>query len=234
MAYVLLFSIFDSYKANWSGCCILVCLRCRCPMLNICQNVEIRIVQGPFGVLTLCTRIIAVLTVLITRVIRKCWCSRLSVWRGSRLISRFFIVLIWINRLLLFLALGNSLGCCSATVFFGDPLCCCGSTVAELSSTSCEDECGGVRSRDLDLSSLLERRLCSADGGGSPDGDEGFISEKSLSDTSSGSGLIKGWVCGSCGTCAWGCLRSRDLDRSRCLSSCGWLIIVAVVRWNRN
>ena len=65
----------------------------------------------------------------------------------------------------------------------------CGSTVAELSSTSCEDECGGVRSRDLGLSSFLERRLCSADGGGPVAGDEGFISEKSSSDTSSVSGV---------------------------------------------
>ena len=78
---------------------------------------------------------------------------------------------------LCFLAFGGSLGCSSATVFF--PFCCCGSclrepscssgdldrsltrfcgsTVAEFSSRSCEDECGGVRSRDLDLSSLLER-----------------------------------------------------------------------------
>ena len=37
---------------------------------------------------------------------------------------------------------------------------------------SCGDERGGVRSRDLGLSSLLERPLCSADGGGPTDGDE--------------------------------------------------------------
>ena len=55
----------------------------------------------------------------------------------------------------------------------------CGSTVAESSSASCEDECGGTRSRDLDLSSLLERPLCSAHGGGQADGDEGSISDKS-------------------------------------------------------
>ena len=61
------------------------------------------------------------------------------------------------------------------------------STVAELSFTFCEDERGGVRSRDLDLSSLLERPLCSADGGGPADGDEGFTSENSSSDTSSSS-----------------------------------------------
>ena len=36
-----------------------------------------------------------------------------------------------------------------------------------------EDERGCVRSRDLDLSSLLERLLCSADGGGPADGDDG-------------------------------------------------------------
>ena len=80
---------------------------------------------------------------------------------------------------LCFLASGGSLGSFSATIFF--PFCCwgpchrepsrscgdldrsltrfCRSTVAELSSTSCEGECGGVRSRDLDLSSLLERPL---------------------------------------------------------------------------
>ena len=33
---------------------------------------------------------------------RKYWYRRLSIWRGSRLISRFFIVFIWINRLVLF------------------------------------------------------------------------------------------------------------------------------------
>ena len=64
--------------------------------------------------------------------------------------------------------------------------------VAQSSSTSCEDECGGVRSRDLDLSSLLERPLCSADGGGPIAGDEGFMSEKSSSDTSSASGVTTG------------------------------------------
>ena len=61
---------------------------------------------------------------------------------------------------------------------------------------------GGARSRDLDLSFLLERPLCSADGGRSADGDEGFKSEKSSSDTASVSGLTKGRICGSCGTCA--------------------------------
>ena len=50
---------------------------------------------------------------------------------------------------------------------------------------SCEDERGGVRSRDLDLSSLLERPLVQL-----RVGDEGFISETSSSD-----------------------VRSRDLDR---------------------
>ena len=64
--------------------------------------------------------------------------------------------------------------------------------VAESSSTSCEDECGGVRSRDLDLSSLLERPLCSADGCGPVAGDEGFISENSSYDTSSASGVTMG------------------------------------------
>ena len=63
----------------------------------------------------------------------------------------------------------------------------CGSTVAESSSASCEDGCGGVRSRGVDLSFRLERPLCSADGGWSVAGDEGFISEKSSSDTSSAS-----------------------------------------------
>ena len=52
-----------------------------------------------------------------------------------------------------------------------------------LPPTSCRDERGGVRSRDLDLSFLLERPLCSADGCGSADGDEGFISENSSSGT---------------------------------------------------
>ena len=48
---------------------------------------------------------------------------------------------------------------------------------------SCGDECGGVRSHDLDLSSLLEGPLCSADGCGSTDG-ESFISGNSSSDIS--------------------------------------------------
>ena len=52
----------------------------------------------------------------------------------------------------------------------------CGSTVAESSSASCEDECGGARSLDPDLSSLLQRPLCSAYGGGPADGKEGLIS----------------------------------------------------------
>ena len=113
---------------------------------------------------------------------------------------------------LCFLAFGGSLGCLSATVFF--PFCCCGSClrepscscgdiersltricgspVAELSSTSCEDECGGVRSRDLDLSSLLERRLCSANVGGPVAGDEGFKAVKSSPEMSSGSGVSIG------------------------------------------
>ena len=36
--------------------------------------------------------------------------------------------------------------------------------------------------------------------------------------------ITMGWICGSCGVCgvcAWGCTRSRDLDRCRCLPSCG-------------
>ena len=41
---------------------------------------------------------------------------------------------------------------------------------------ACDDECGGTRSRDLDLSFLLERPLCSADGRGPADGDAGFTS----------------------------------------------------------
>ena len=68
----------------------------------------------------------------------------------------------------------------------------CGSAVAESSSAYCEDECGCARSRDLDLSSLLEPPLCSADGGGPADGDGGFISERSSSDTSSASGVTIG------------------------------------------
>ena len=52
------------------------------------------------------------------------------------------------------------------------------------------------------ISSLLERPLCSADGGGPVAGDEGFTSENSSSDTSSASGVTKGRICGSCGTCA--------------------------------
>ena len=56
-----------------------------------------------------------------------------------------------------------------------------------------EDECGGTCSRDLDLSSLLERLLCSADGDGPDDGDEGFTAAKSSSDfSSSGSGVTVG------------------------------------------
>ena len=54
------------------------------------------------------------------------------------------------------------------------------------------DERGSVRPRDLDLSSRLERPLCSADNGGPADGDEGFMSVKSLSDTSSGSSVTIG------------------------------------------
>ena len=64
--------------------------------------------------------------------------------------------------------------------------------VAESSSASWKDECGGVRSRDLDLSSLLERPHCSADGGGSADGDEGFIFENSSPDISSASEVTIG------------------------------------------
>ena len=49
-----------------------------------------------------------------------------------------------------------------------------------------------VFSHDLDLSSLLGRPLCSADRRGPTDGDEGFISERSSSDTSSASGVTMG------------------------------------------
>ena len=230
------FSLIE--KQNGPAAAAYMCLRCHCPMLIISQNAEIWIVQGLFGVSTLCTVLVAALTVFITRVMRKYWYSRL---RGSRLISRFFIVIFWIKWTCDFLAFGGSLGCSSATVFFPfcfcgpclrQPSCSCGdlersltrffgSTVAQSSSASFEDECGGVRSRDLDLSSLLERPLCSADGGGPVAGDEGFMSEKSSSDTSTASGVTIGWVCGSCSTCAWGYTRSRDLDRHRCLSSCG-------------
>ena len=41
-------------------------------------------------------------SIFITRITRKYWYSRLSVWRGSRLVLRFFTVFIWINRLVLF------------------------------------------------------------------------------------------------------------------------------------
>ena len=50
----------------------------------------------------------------------------------------------------------------------------------------------GTRSRDLDLLSLLERPLCSAAGGGPADADDGFITVKSSSDTSSDSGVPTG------------------------------------------
>ena len=99
---------------------------------------------------------------------------------------------------LYFLAFGGSFGCFSATVFLPfcfsgpclrEPSCSCGdcqrsvtrfceSTVAESSSASCEDERGATRSRDLDLASLLERPLCSADGGGPADGNEGFTGDR--------------------------------------------------------
>ena len=50
-----------------------------------------------------------------------------------------------------------------------------------------------TRSRDLDHSFLLDRPLCSADGRGPADGDEGFIAVKSSSHTpSSGSGVAVG------------------------------------------
>ena len=44
---------------------------------------------------------------------------------------------------------------------------------------------GGLRSRDPDHSSLLERTLCQGDGSGPRGGDEGFLAVKSSSDTSS-------------------------------------------------
>ena len=80
--------------------------------------------------------------------------------------------------------------------------------------------------------SLTQSRwpLCSADGCGSTDGDEWFISVNS----SSASGVTIGWVCGTCGACAWGYVRSRDLDRPRDLSSCdGWSssLIGFVISW---
>ena len=67
---------------------------------------------------------------------------------------------------------------------------------------ACEDECGGTRSRDLDLSSFLERPLCSADNGGPADGDEGFTAVKFSSDTSSGSGVTIGRISVTYGICA--------------------------------
>ena len=60
---------------------------------------------------------------------------------------------------------------------------------------ACEDERGYTRSRDLDLSDLLERFPYSADG------DEESIIVKSSSDISSSDpGVIIGWIIGSCGT----------------------------------
>ena len=52
---------------------------------------------------------------------------------------------------------------------------------------ACDGTCGGARSRDLDLCSLLVRPLCSADGGGPADGGEGFTTAESSSDTVSNS-----------------------------------------------
>ena len=57
--------------------------------------------------------------------------------------------------------------------------------VQQLCRLACEDERGYTRSRDLDLSDLLERFLCSADNCGPADGDEGSTLVKSSSDISS-------------------------------------------------
>ena len=92
--------------------------------------------------------------------------------------------------------------------------CCCW--------LACEDERGKTRSRDLDLSALLVRFLCSADDSGPADGDKESSIVKSSSDISSSDpGVTIGWICGSCGTGTWGYTRSRDLDRCICLSPCG-------------
>ena len=87
---------------------------------------------------------------------------------------------------------------------------------------ACDDERGYTRSHDLDLCDLLERFLCSADGGGPADGDEGFTIVKSSSDiSSSDSGVTVGRICGSCGTGTWGFSRSRDVDHCLRLCPCG-------------
>ena len=99
--------------------------------------------------------------------------------------------------------LGISFPSCVSGSCLRESSCSCGdlersftrfwrSTVAESSSALCEDECGGTRSRDLDLSYLLERPLCSADSGDPADGEEGLIAVKFSSDTSSCSGVTMG------------------------------------------
>ena len=78
-----------------------MCRRCHCPVLFIYQNVKIWIEYCPSRILTSITVFVAVFTVFIIRITRKYWCSRSGIWRGSGFILRFFIIFIWISRLVL-------------------------------------------------------------------------------------------------------------------------------------
>ena len=158
-------------------------------MLIIGQNVEIWKVLSPLGIPTLCTFVITFLTVFIRRVVKDSWSLRTSCW--SLMIRKY-----WISR---FSFPSESVDTVTVSLpvlvmilnsrshDFVDPRLLNLHLSPELPGSAelrkeleqgcwlvCADECGGTRSHDL--SSLLERPLSFANGGGPADGDEGFTS----------------------------------------------------------
>ena len=170
--------IFIDWKAKWSSRCVS-----QVSLPNVLHYSIHRDLDGilSFRNPTLCTIFVTVFTFFITRIERKDCCNRLSVWRGSGLISRFFIVFIWISRLVL-LCPWYSLDCLSATVFIllccdDSCRCCCGPLLRESSRSWCDGtswglNCEGLRGRDFFLGPTLPPRA-GDHSGGRPDGPGG-------------------------------------------------------------
>ena len=140
------------------------------------------------------------------------WCSCLRVWRGSRLILRFFIVFIWFHGLILLGILQcTRLLFCSSCLSFRClwTLSPCVLLILlwswKITHTILWNHGRWMFIFALSCLVLLNswRRRYS----------------KLLLLTSTRGWT--GWICGFCDTCSWGYTRSRDLDRCLCLSPCG-------------
>ena len=96
----------------------------------------------------------------------------------------------------------------------------CGSTVADSSSVRM-GTCTGTRSGDLDLCRLPELPESSS---GTVNGS--WVTIDCIGGTRgvcalASAAFVALVIGGVCGACAEGCTRSRDLDRCRCVPSCG-------------